>query len=193
MIAFDHVSKSYGTDGSAAVNNLSFTVGHGEFLVLIGQSGCGKTTTLNMINRLIVPSALWLLFFPNAPYIFTDLIHLPWFYAHFWVDMVLILICALTGLVLGFVSLYLMHAIVARTFGRLTSWVFIALTAFASGFGIYLGRFLRLNSWDVVVQPAKVYHGVGSMLANPSGPPASLAFPVLFGMFLLFPTSCSMR
>ncbi|HVP33972.1 MAG TPA: ATP-binding cassette domain-containing protein [Steroidobacteraceae bacterium] len=56
MIAFDQVSKSYGTD-AAAVHNLSFTVGHGEFLVLIGESGCGKTTTLNMVNRLIAPSA----------------------------------------------------------------------------------------------------------------------------------------
>lgn len=57
MIAFDHVSKSYGADGASAVKNLSLTVGHGELLVLIGESGCGKTTTLNMINRLIAPSA----------------------------------------------------------------------------------------------------------------------------------------
>ena len=57
MIAFDHVSKSYGPEGTAAVHNLSFVVGHGEFVVLIGESGCGKTTTLNMINRLIAPSA----------------------------------------------------------------------------------------------------------------------------------------
>jgi osmoprotectant transport system ATP-binding protein len=57
VIAFDRVSKAYGPDGHAAVQNLSFTVGQGEFLVLIGESGCGKTTTLNMINRLIVPSS----------------------------------------------------------------------------------------------------------------------------------------
>ena len=126
----------------------------------------------------------WFVFFPNAPYIFTDLIHLPWFYAHFWVDMVLILICALTGLVLGFLSLYLMQSVVARAFGRLASWLFIAVVTGSSGFGIYLGRFLRFNSWDVVVQPMKVYHGVGTMLANHAAQPASLAFPVLFGTFL---------
>src|SRR5262245_61828292 len=52
----------------------------------------------------------WLLFFPNAPYIFTDLIHLTThYYTHFWVDLVLVLSCALTGLVLGFLSLYLIH------------------------------------------------------------------------------------
>ena len=57
MIAFDHVSKSHGADGAAAVKKLSLTVGHGEFLVLIAVPGCGKTTTPKMINRLIVPSA----------------------------------------------------------------------------------------------------------------------------------------
>src|SRR5437879_1897114 len=58
-------------------------------------------------------SGAWLLFFPNAPYIFTDLIHLTTrYYPHFWVDMVLILSCALTGLILGFVSLFLMQAVI---------------------------------------------------------------------------------
>jgi ABC-type proline/glycine betaine transport system ATPase subunit len=57
MIAFGYVSKSHGADGASAMENLSLTVGHGEFLVLIGVSGCGKTTTPNMINRLIAPIA----------------------------------------------------------------------------------------------------------------------------------------
>ena len=57
MIAFDLVSKRYGTNGAAGVKNLSLTVGHREFLVLITESGCGKTTARNRINRLIAPSA----------------------------------------------------------------------------------------------------------------------------------------
>ena len=89
----------------------------------------------------------WLLFFPNAPYIFTDLIHLNTrYFSHFWVDLVLILLCAVTGLVLGFLSLYLMQSVVERMLGRLASWVFIAAVAALSGFGIYLGRFMRFNS-----------------------------------------------
>src|ERR1035437_7088518 len=56
--------------------------------------------------RFVGLAGAWLLFFPNAPYIFTDLIHLTTrFYPYFWVDLSLILLCALTGLVLGFVSL----------------------------------------------------------------------------------------
>ena len=69
--------------------------------------------------RFIVLASLWLLFFPNTSYIWTDVIHL-WtrLYQHFWIDLPLILLCALTGLVLGFVSLYLMQSVVARMFGR---------------------------------------------------------------------------
>ena len=127
----------------------------------------------------------WLLFFPNAPYIFTDLIHLTkGFYGHFWVDMVLILLCAVTGLVLGFVSLYLMQSIVTRMFGRLASWLFIAAVAGLSGFGIYLGRFLRFNSWDILFKPVKLYHGIGHWASDPLSNPTSLAFPMLFATFL---------
>src|SRR5262245_35311833 len=51
----------------------------------------------------------WLLFFPNAPYIFTDLVHVRQTHFHYWLDLALVLLSALTGLVLGFVSLYLMQ------------------------------------------------------------------------------------
>lgn len=127
----------------------------------------------------------WLLFFPNAPYIFTDIIHL---YSpsvgHFWVDLVLVLLCALTGLVLGFVSLFLMQSVIRRALGQAASWLFIALVAGLSGFGIYLGRFLRFNSWDVVIKPFALSRGIGHWASDPFGHPSSVAFPLLFGTFL---------
>ena len=127
----------------------------------------------------------WLLFFPNSPYIFTDLIHLTSrFYPHFWVDLSLILLCAITGLVLGFVSLFLMQTVVTRMLGRAASWFFIGAVAVLSGFGIYLGRILRFNSWDVVFKPRALYHGIGRWVADPLASPNSLAFPALFAMFL---------
>lgn len=129
--------------------------------------------------------AAWLLFFPNAPYICTDLIHLTSrFYGHFWVDLMLILCCALTGLILGFVSLYLMQAVVMRALGRAASWLFIAGVAALSGFGIYLGRFLRFNSWDVLFKPLELYRGIGQWVADPFNHPTSYAFPALFATFL---------
>lgn len=51
MIEFSHVSKSY--DGRTVLKDLNFTIGDGQFVVLIGPSGCGKTTTLKTINRLL--------------------------------------------------------------------------------------------------------------------------------------------
>ncbi len=56
MIRLSHVSKTFDEGRSYAVNDLSFQVETGETLVLLGSSGCGKTTTLKMINRLIEPS-----------------------------------------------------------------------------------------------------------------------------------------
>jgi uncharacterized membrane protein len=127
----------------------------------------------------------WLLFFPNAPYIFTDVIHLTtYFYKHFWIDLTLILLCALTGLVLGFVSLFLMQSVVRRMFGAAASWLFIGAVAGLSGFGIYLGRFLRLNSWDIIWKPMEVYRGIGTWAADPFGHSNSYAFPTLFAVFL---------
>ena len=127
----------------------------------------------------------WLLFFPNAPYIFTDFIHLIYgSYRHFWVDLTLILMCALTGFVLGFVSLYLMQSVVRRIYGQIASWLFVVVVAGLSGFGIYLGRFLRLNSWDVIAKPVKLYHGISSWAADPLASSNSFAFPVLFATFV---------
>src|ERR1035437_7437234 len=130
-------------------------------------------------------AAAWLLFFPNAPYIFTDLIHLTSrFYSNFWVDLSLILLTALTGLVLGFVSLYLMQSVVERILGRAASWLFIAAVAALSGFGIYVGRFMRFNSWDVLFKPRELYHGIGNWVSDPLANSTSLAFPLLFGTFV---------
>ena len=56
MIRFHNVSKCY-PGGTIAVRELTLTVNKGETLILLGTSGCGKTTTLKMINRLIEPTS----------------------------------------------------------------------------------------------------------------------------------------
>lgn len=55
IIQFNHVSKDYGQN--AAVNDLSFSIDKGEFITVLGSSGCGKTTTLKMLNGLIQPTS----------------------------------------------------------------------------------------------------------------------------------------
>jgi len=135
--------------------------------------------------RFATLAGAWLLFFPNAPYIFTDLIHVTnRYFAHFWVDLTLVLLCAFTGLVLGFVSLYLMQSVVARIYGRAASWFFVAAVAGLSSYGVYLGRFLRFNSWDVLVKPVELYHGINRWASDPLANANTFAFPVLFATFL---------
>jgi len=135
--------------------------------------------------RLLGMSAAWLLFFPNAPYIFTDLVHLTnRFFPHFWVDLTIVLSCAFTGLILGFVSLYLMQSIVTRMLGRVAGWAFVAAAAGLGSFGIYLGRFLRFNSWDVIAKPGKLVESISSVATGQTGQPHQFAFLALFATFL---------
>lgn len=127
----------------------------------------------------------WLIFFPNAPYIFTDLVHVSITTSlHYWADLAMVLACALTGLMLWFVSLFLMHNLAARKFGGLAGWGFVALMAALTSFGVYLGRFQRFNSWDVMTKPGEVFQGVSSWASAAISYKPTVAFPFLFTMFL---------
>jgi uncharacterized membrane protein len=114
---------------------------------------------------LLLPGAgLWLLFFPNAPYIVTDLKHLrSWTGAPIWFDAVLVCAAAWTGLALGFASLYLMQSVARRLVGSFNAWLFAVAVLALSSFGIYLGRFERWNSWDVLIQPRTLLAELGSL------------------------------
>jgi uncharacterized membrane protein len=135
--------------------------------------------------KLALLAGLWLLFLPNAPYIFTDLVHLNnWFRSHYWVDLSLILLFALTGFMVGFLSLYLVQEVVADKFGRATSWLLVAAAAGLSGFGIYVGRFLRWNSWAVVTNPMGLTRDLGHLELHPLTNYLGVVFPALFATFL---------
>jgi uncharacterized membrane protein len=111
----------------------------------------------------------WLLFFPNAAYIVTDMVHLksrdP---IPRWFDYILITAYAWTGLVLGYVSLTLLHYRVRAALGRAAGWGFVALMLGLGSFGIYLGRFLRWNSWDVFARPWKPINDLAKFLEFPT-------------------------
>jgi len=134
--------------------------------------------------RFFAFASAWLVFFPNAPYIFTDIVHLTDFYNHFWTDLMLILINALTGLIIGFVSLYLMQSAVRRIAGEKVGWLFVVGVALLSGFGVSLGRFLRLNSWDIVAL-GKMFHHIGTWSTQPSAYAHPLSFSLLVAAFIL--------
>ena len=131
--------------------------------------------------------AVWLLFFPNAPYILTDLIHLstkspPQL---IWFDALLIAAFAGTGLVLGLESLRCIHEHIMSRFGARIAALSVVAIAFLSGFGIYIGRFLRWNSWDVVARPFGLMADVLHRFLFPFEHPRTWAFTLFFGAFIL--------
>jgi uncharacterized membrane protein len=128
----------------------------------------------------------WLLFLPNSPYIVSDLIHLlPRDNVPLWYDMIMLFSYAWNGLILGFVSLWIVQQLAARWFGQLAGWVLVMLTLTATGFGIYLGRFGRWNSWDVLVDPFGLLRQVLDYALNPLDHPRTLGVTLLFAGFLM--------
>jgi uncharacterized membrane protein len=115
---------------------------------------------------------LWLLFFPNAPYLLTDFIHLQESQTTpLWYDALMLASFAWTGLVLGFASLYLMQLIWDRAVGPVWSWLGVVGALALASFGVYLGRFLRFNSWDALVRPRRIAHVIATEIDNPFGNP----------------------
>lgn len=136
----------------------------------------------------VLAAGVWLLFFPNAPYILTDFLHLGSMgdLVPGWYDVLMLFWFAWTGLLLGVVSLYLMHDIVGRAVGTVGGWVFVVLAAGLGSFGIYLGRFMRWNSWDLLQRPLPLADKVWSGVSDPLAQPRLTAFTVLFALLFLF-------
>ena len=129
--------------------------------------------------------ALWLLFFPNAPYILTDLFHLSkQSTAPIWFDTVLVLSFAWTGLSFGVVSLIDIESLLSKNFKWLTVKCIIITLLFIASFGIYLGRFLRWNSWDILDEPLGIMHDIGDRIINPFSYPRTWGMTILFGVLL---------
>jgi uncharacterized membrane protein len=135
---------------------------------------------------LLAPGAVWLAFFPNAPYLLTDFLHLRERYpVPLWYDTGLLVVFAWTGLFLAVSSLRTMQALVRAHAGRFFSWAFVTAVASLSGLGVYLGRFLRWNSWDLLFQPFSVLKDILVRLADPLSHRTFLGFTIMFTAFLL--------
>jgi uncharacterized membrane protein len=139
---------------------------------------------------LIMPISvvIWLLFFPNAPYLLTDFQHLadgsrtgP-----LWYDVILMIWFAWTGLLLGITSLYLMQEIVTRVSNATYGWVFAVGVTVLSSIGVYLGRFLRWNSWDLLQDPLPIAKDVAGIVRHPISNLPTYVFTILFTALFLF-------
>ena len=157
------------------------------FLAFIPWSIATLVRVRQIQNRWILSLLLvcWIVFFPNAPYILTDLVHLQDDRAApLWFDMMLLLSFGFAGMFYGFVSLHLLETRFLRTLSGLWSGVVSVGLIYLACFGIYLGRFLRWNSWDLVDDLGKVLSDIFVRVADPFANRETWAFTLLFGTFL---------
>lgn len=138
---------------------------------------------------------LWIIFYPNAPYVLTDFIHLSRYRFYedivygeisssnfaIWYNFFLISIFIIIGLVLSYVSLSIMHKYIREKYNTFIGWVFVVIISVLSGFAIYLGRFVRINSWEIVTSPMKL---IKIMISSFNL--QALSFTALFGILTLF-------
>lgn len=130
-------------------------------------------------------ATIWLLFFPNAPYILTDFFHLSDNRAvPGWYDLMVILSFAWNGLVLGFVSLQDMQVVIAKRWGSILSWGFAFVSLGLGSFGVYIGRYLRWNSWDVLANPFSLAYDILPRILNPLAHPGTWGMTLVFAIFL---------
>lgn len=142
-----------------------------------------------ILYLLVFVSALaWLIFFPNAPYILTDFEHLRYTADGIpvWYDVILLVWSAWTGLLLGVVSLYLIQEIIRRMLGQPISWVFVIFVSVLGSFGVYVGRFMRWNSWDIWHRPLALLLDIVEQLSHPLANKDTYIFTIIFSLLFLF-------
>ncbi|MDO6598268.1 DUF1361 domain-containing protein [Oceanihabitans sp. 2_MG-2023] len=135
--------------------------------------------------QLAIAFSIWLLFLPNAPYIITDLIHLkisenPFF----WLDVLLVTSFAYNGLMLFFLSMVDIKKLLQNYFSKNKVSYLMHAILLLTAFGIYLGRFLRYNSWDILQHPSILFKDILHMVIQPNQHLEVWLFTFTFGCFL---------
>lgn len=144
-----------------------------------------KATKLNK-TKLIFLTLGWLVIFPNAPYIITDFVHLRMSSPTlFWFDLCLITIFSLTGLAYGMYSLTFIANLITKAFNKKISHAFVITTISLSGFGMYLGRVLRWNSWDIISNPFNLLKDVTNIIIHPIDNKEVFIISLAFSMLIL--------
>jgi uncharacterized membrane protein len=145
--------------------------------------------TVKKINKLvlILIGVIWLLFFPNALYMVTDLFQLrPRVFVNIWFDLMMLLSFALVGLFLGFSSLKNVENLMTLKFGKRKAQLSIIIVMYLGSLGVYFGRFIRLNSWEVFSMPAVLIRKVLNVFSNPFYDANFYATTLVFTIFCYF-------
>lgn len=133
----------------------------------------------------VIYTALWLGFLPNSFYIISDMIHLhSTGEVSLLYDAVMIFSFIFTGMVLGFTSLFIVQRQLHDKLRRRDTHSIMAVVLLLCSFAVYLGRNFRLNSWDVLVNPAGLLFDVSDQFVNPGQHPQLITTTLMF--FALF-------
>lgn len=130
-------------------------------------------------------AACWLLFFPNAPYILTDLVHLNHTEGFDWYDTVLILGAGLAGLKFTYDSLSLIVNELKFSWPAIPEYFWNSLFLGLAAFGIYLGRYLRFNSWDILQAPISLAQSIFGLIRHPFHHQEEWFMIAIYSLFLL--------
>ncbi len=132
-------------------------------------------------------TVLWLGFLPNSFYMVSDFLHLQDYQrVNIVYDTAMFSIFILTSLFIGYASLYLVHLELAKRFrNQLSAWAVVSGVLFLCSFAIYLGRDLRLNTWDLLVSPAAILFEVSDIALNPAQHALAFTTTLTFFVFLL--------
>ena len=133
-------------------------------------------------SHAIACALLWLLFFPNAPYMLTDLVHFDKrLGAVSWLDLMALVAAAWAALLGGMISLRFMQERVRRHHSPLAGHAFAVAVLFLSSIGIYIGRFLRFHSWHALQKPHELLKETAAQFLPPAMDP--MAWPFTLAVF----------
>jgi len=143
-----------------------------------------KLSVANNWWKILLLFSAWLLFLPNAPYIITDFLHLrqrpP---IPYWYDILLLFSAAVNGLLLGLASLLVVEKFLIQRYGNRISALLMFCSFFLSSFGVYIGRYLRWNSWDIITNPNDIAADILERVLNPFDHFGTWSVTFLFGSF----------
>ncbi|QOS80643.1 DUF1361 domain-containing protein [Paenibacillus sp. JNUCC31] len=126
-----------------------------------------KKLTKTSIALVMVMCACWLFFLPNSAYLFTEILHAFryfdrqgetkfWVHIDFWYSLTLTFVVAILGLLLSICSIHQIHELLNKRLNQFGRMVVVGVVLLLSSLGVYIGRFNRWNSWDVLKQPGLI-------------------------------------
>ncbi|WP_159882211.1 DUF1361 domain-containing protein [Paenibacillus puerhi] len=159
-------------------------------LALIIMEVVGRAPVWASRLTLLVVGAAWFFFLPNASYLVTEMIHAfryfkpnPyttfWLHTDFWLSLISAFATSLLGLMLFCLSLYIVHRLLSDRIGRWYGWLGAIMMIGISSIGIYIGRFIRWNSWDVISDPGSILRDMQQIVTDERSGKFMLAFTLL--------------